>query len=134
MVNSSPILLPISPTVSTGQSYWVFDAERQITGPDSVHRLGLTVKDIQAALMWGEDKTQKIYFFKSGNYWRFNLLENRIDTTHARSMRDWRGIPNDIDAAFQDRYGTAVTLALSRQSDLNPNRKSDADMFIHMVE
>ncbi|KAA0719910.1 Stromelysin-3 [Triplophysa tibetana] len=90
-----------------GQSYWVFDAERQITGPDSVHRLGLSVKDIQAALMWGEDKTQKIYFFKSGNYWRFNLLENRIDTTHARSMRDWRGIPNDIDAAFQDRYGFA---------------------------
>lgn len=86
----------------------MFDAERQITGPDSVHRLGLTVTDIQAALMWGEDKTQKIFFFKSGNYWRFNLLENRIDTTHARSMRDWRGIPNDIDAAFQDRYGKAL--------------------------
>ncbi|XP_051533254.1 stromelysin-3 [Myxocyprinus asiaticus] len=90
-----------------GQIYWVFDAERQITGPDSVQRLGLTVTDIQAALMWGEDKAQKIYFFKSGSYWRFNLLDNSLDTTHARSMTDWRGIPNDIDAAFQDRYGFA---------------------------
>ncbi|XP_048022471.1 stromelysin-3 isoform X1 [Megalobrama amblycephala] len=90
-----------------GQSYWVFDAERQITGPDSVHRLGLAVNDIQAALMWGEDKAQKIYFFKKGSYWRFNLKENRVDSIHPRSMSDWRGIPSDIDAAFQDRFGFA---------------------------
>lgn len=87
----------------------MFDAERQITGPDSVRRLGLTVNDIQAALMWGEDKAQKIYFFKKGSYWRFNLKENRVDSIHPRSMRDWRGIPSDIDAAFQDRFGTVVT-------------------------
>ncbi|XP_062867879.1 stromelysin-3 [Trichomycterus rosablanca] len=90
-----------------GQSYWVFEAEKQITGPDSVQRLGLPVTDIQAALMWGEDKTQKVYFFKNGNYWRFNPQENRVDSSHARNMVDWRGIPNDIDAAFQDRYGFA---------------------------
>lgn len=92
-------------TSSTGDSYWVFDAERRITGPDSVRRLGLQVSDIQAALMWGEDKAQKTYFFKSGTYWRFSPLENRVDTAHPRSMQDWRGIPKDIDAAFQDRYG-----------------------------
>uniref|UniRef100_A0A671NLI4 Stromelysin-3-like n=1 Tax=Sinocyclocheilus anshuiensis TaxID=1608454 RepID=A0A671NLI4_9TELE len=90
-----------------GQSYWVFDAERQITGPDSVRRLGLTVTDIQAALMWGEDKAQKIFFFKKGSYWRFNLKENRVDSVHPRSMSDWRGVPDDIDAAFQDRFGFA---------------------------
>ncbi|XP_066502664.1 stromelysin-3 [Hoplias malabaricus] len=89
-----------------GESYWVFDAERQITGPDSVQRLGLPISHIRAALTWGED-TQKVYFFKQGNYWRFNSQENRVDSTHARSMADWRGIPNDIDAAFQDRYGFA---------------------------
>lgn len=100
----------LSPNIlSVGQSYWVFDAERQITGPDSVRRLGLTVNDIQAALMWGEDKAQKIYFFKKGSYWRFNLKENRVDNIHPRSMRDWRGIPSDIDAAFQDRFGMVVT-------------------------
>ncbi|XP_030625720.1 stromelysin-3 [Chanos chanos] len=90
-----------------GQSYLVFDAERQIAGPDSIQRLGLSVLDIQAALMWGEDKAQKVYFFKEGSYWRFNTQENRVDTAHPRSMQDWRGIPNDIDAAFQDRYGYA---------------------------
>ncbi|KAG9266340.1 stromelysin-3 [Astyanax mexicanus] len=90
-----------------GDSYWVFDAERQITGPDSLQRLGLPVSHIQAALMWGEDKTQKVYFFKRGSYWRFIPEENRVDSAHARNMANWRGIPHDIDAAFQDRYGFA---------------------------
>ncbi|TRY88579.1 hypothetical protein DNTS_034552 [Danionella cerebrum] len=90
-----------------GQNYWVFDAERQITGPDSVRRLGLAVSDIQAALMWGDNKAQKIYFFKKGSYWRFNQRENRVESMHPRSMSDWRGIPSDIDAAFQDRFGFA---------------------------
>ncbi|KAG7480566.1 hypothetical protein MATL_G00057500 [Megalops atlanticus] len=94
-----------------GQNYWVFDAERQITGPDSLQSLGLPVSDIQAALMWGEDKSQKIYFFKSGSYWRFNPQENRVDTVYPRNMQDWRGIPNDIDGAFQDRYGYAHFLS-----------------------
>ncbi|XP_076844966.1 stromelysin-3 [Brachyhypopomus gauderio] len=90
-----------------GQSYWVYDAERQIAGPNSVQQLGLPVTDIQAALMWGVDNSQKVYFFKEGRYWRFNPKENRVETSHARSMADWRGIPDDIDAAFQDRYGFA---------------------------
>ncbi|KAJ8388734.1 hypothetical protein AAFF_G00129670 [Aldrovandia affinis] len=94
-----------------GQNYWVFDAERQITGPDSVQSLGLPVSDIQAALMWGEEKSQKIYFFKSGNYWRFNSLDNKVDTVYPRSMQDWRGIPNDIDGAFQDQHGFAHFLS-----------------------
>ncbi|KAG9354643.1 hypothetical protein JZ751_001356 [Albula glossodonta] len=94
-----------------GQNYWVFDAERQITGPDSVRSLGLPVTDIQAALMWGEEKSQKIYFFKSGNYWRFNPIDNKVDTVYPRSMQDWRGIPKDIDGAFQDQYGFAHFLS-----------------------
>lgn len=89
-----------------GDSYWVFDAERKITGPDSVEKLGLPVSDIQAALMWGEEQAQKIYLFRAGTYWRFNLLENRVEA-HPRSMMDWRGVPNDLDAAFQDQYGYA---------------------------
>ncbi|KAK2827677.1 hypothetical protein Q7C36_018603 [Tachysurus vachellii] len=89
------------------QNYWMYDAEKQISGPDSVQRLGLPVNNIQAALMWGEDKSQKVYFFKGENYWRFNPQENWVDMSYARTMVDWRGIPNDIDAAFQDRYGFA---------------------------
>lgn len=93
------------PLGSTDQNYWVYDAEKQISGPESVQKLGLPVNSIQAALMWGEDKSKKVYFFKGENYWRFNPQENWVDMSYARTMVDWRGIPNDIDAAFQDRYG-----------------------------
>lgn len=104
-----------SSPLPTGKSYWVFDGERQITGPDSVYHLGLHVTDIQAALMWGEEKAQKIYFFKDGNYWRFNPEENRVDSPHPRNMHDWRGVPTHIDAAFQDRYGERVVYELLGQ-------------------
>lgn len=88
-----------------GASYWVFDAEKKITGPDSVRVLGLPVSDIQAALMWTQDQAQEIYLIKAGVYWRFSPLENRVDAAHPHSMQDWRGVPRNIDAAFQDRYG-----------------------------
>ncbi|KAM4634562.1 stromelysin-3-like [Polymixia lowei] len=94
-----------------GGSYWVFDAERKITGPDSVRQLGLPVTDIQAAVKWEDDQVQKIYLFKSGTYWRFSPQENRVDTTHPHSMHDWSGVPSNVDAAFRDRYGYAHFLS-----------------------
>ncbi|XP_071322588.1 stromelysin-3-like [Trachinotus anak] len=90
-----------------GDSYWVFDAERKITGPDSVQRLGLPVTDIQAALKWEE----KVYLFKSTSYWNFNPQENRVDDVHPHSMHEWGGVPSHIDAAFQDTYGYANFLS-----------------------
>ncbi|KAL0162973.1 hypothetical protein M9458_042369, partial [Cirrhinus mrigala] len=69
--------------------YWVFDAERQITGPDSVRRLGLTVTDIQAALIRSTSSKKEA----TGD-----------STSRKTAMRDWRGVPDDIDAAFQDRF------------------------------
>lgn len=85
----------------TGDSYWVFDAARKITGPDSVQQLGLPVTDIQAALKWEE----KVFLFKSNSYWKFNPHENRVDNMHPHSMHEWGGVPSHIDAAFQDVYG-----------------------------
>ncbi|XP_023833944.1 stromelysin-3 [Salvelinus sp. IW2-2015] len=90
-----------------GQSYWVFDAERQITGPEPVRRLGLSVSHIQAALLWGQDSSYNTYFFKSGSYWRFSPKENRVHSVYPRNMQDWRGFPSDVDAAFKDQYGYA---------------------------
>ncbi|XP_014015908.1 stromelysin-3 isoform X1 [Salmo salar] len=90
-----------------GQSYWVFDAERQITGPEPVRRLGLSVSHIQAALLWGQDSSYNTYFFKSGSYWRFSPKENRVHSVYPRNMQDWSGIPSDVDAAFKDQYGYA---------------------------
>ncbi|XP_061119564.1 stromelysin-3-like [Conger conger] len=88
-----------------GENYWVFDAGRRITGPDPVHRLGLPVSHIQAALLRSDDHTHRVYFFRSGSYWRFSPRENRVDTPQPRHMQDWRGVPANIDGAFQDRQG-----------------------------
>lgn len=95
-----------SPSVSAGENYWVFDAEMQIRGPESIRALGLSVSGIQAALRWGHDANYNTYFFKSGSYWRFSPLENRVESVYPRSMQDWSGIPADVDAAFRDIYGT----------------------------
>lgn len=89
-----------------GENYWVFDAERQIRGPESIRTLGLSVSGIQAALRWGHDSTYDTYFFKSGSYWRFSPHQNRVESAYPRSMQDWSGIPNDVDASFRDLYGT----------------------------
>ncbi|XP_042365346.1 stromelysin-3-like [Plectropomus leopardus] len=94
-----------------GDRYWVFDAERKITGPDSVRQLGLPVADIQAALKWDEGRVDKVYLFKSSSYWPFNPQENRLEDFHPRSMYKWEGVPSHIDAAFQDRYGYANFLS-----------------------
>lgn len=91
-------------SLMTGDNYWVFDAERKITGPDSVQRLGLPVTDIQAALKWEEDHTEKVYLLKSVSYWPFNPQQNRVDDIHPR-MLNWKGVPSHIDAAFRDSYG-----------------------------
>lgn len=94
-----------------GGSYWVFDAEKKITGPDSVRWLGLPVTNIQAALKWDVGNVQKVYLFKSSTYWAFNPLENRVDNVHPRGIHEWSGMPSHIDAAFQDRYGYANFLS-----------------------
>ncbi|XP_047426141.1 stromelysin-3-like [Mugil cephalus] len=94
-----------------GDSYWVFDAERKITGPDPVWRLGLPVTDIQAALKWAQNHHERVYLFKSGSYWPFNVQENRIDDIHPHSMHEWAGVPSHIDGAFWDSYGYANFLS-----------------------
>ncbi|XP_067087049.1 stromelysin-3 [Osmerus mordax] len=90
-----------------GENYWVFDGETQISGPESVQRLGLSVPHVQAALRWGQDSSYNTYFFRSGSYWRFSPREKRVDSIYPRSMQEWDGIPSDVDAAFQDKYGYA---------------------------
>ncbi|KAM6965142.1 stromelysin-3 [Aplochiton taeniatus] len=90
-----------------GDKYWIFDAEKQISGPESVQSLGLDVSHIQAALRWGNDRSFSTYIFMSGSYWRFSPGESRVNTMYPRTMQDWSGIPNAVDAAFQDTFGYA---------------------------
>lgn len=110
-----------------GENYWVFDAERQIRGPESIRALGLSVSGIQAALRWGHDSTYDTYFFKSGSYWRFSPHQNRVESAYPRSMQDWSGIPNDVDASFRDVYGTRqhiylITTPWFRSASLSPSK------------
>ncbi|XP_062290916.1 stromelysin-3-like [Scomber scombrus] len=103
-----------------GEHYWVFDAERKITGPDSVRQLGLPVTDIQAAIKWEEDQVEKVYLFKSGSYWSFNLQENRISSAHPRHFHEWGGVPIHVDAGFRDKYGYANFLSGMHYWKLDP--------------
>lgn len=102
--------------MGTGDLYWVFDAERQITGPDSVWTLGLPVTDIQAALKWHRDGVEKAYLLKSSSYWSLNPQENRVDDVYPH-MWEWEGVPSHIDAAFQDRHGESRSWSGPRSPD-----------------
>ncbi|KAL6114917.1 mmp11 [Pungitius sinensis] len=90
-----------------GENYWVFDAEMQVRGPEPVRGLGLTASGIRAALRWGRDADFDTYFFGSGGYWRFSPHRRRVEAAPPRSMQDWSGVPDDVDAAFRDAYGYA---------------------------
>ncbi|KAJ6659110.1 hypothetical protein lerEdw1_019413 [Lerista edwardsae] len=92
-----------------GAQYWVYNGERRVSGPLPTTELGLSASPIQAALLWGTEK-YKIYFFKGGSYWRFNPSTHQVDNVYPRRMADWRGIPQEVDAAFQDELGFAYFL------------------------
>lgn len=102
-----------------GQSYWVFDGERRITGPDSVWRLGLPVSDISAALKWEVDGGVKVFLFKSSSFWSFSPPQNRVDSVEPQTL-PWSGLPSHFDAAFQDSYGYANFLSGTRYWRFDP--------------
>lgn len=89
----------------TADSYWVFDGERKLSGPDPVQSLGLPVTDIHAALRWDVDHVEKAFLFKSSFYWTFMVQENRVSDPHPHSLHELVGLPSSIDAAFLDRSG-----------------------------
>uniref|UniRef100_H3CNS4 Matrix metallopeptidase 11 n=1 Tax=Tetraodon nigroviridis TaxID=99883 RepID=H3CNS4_TETNG len=100
-----------SSKVGTGDQYWVFDAERQIRGPDLVWSLGLPVSNIQAALKWHQNGVEKAYLLKSASYWSLDPQQSRVDDFYPHSMWEWEGVPGHVDAAFQDRQGYANFLS-----------------------
>ncbi|XP_074055977.1 stromelysin-3 [Macrotis lagotis] len=92
-----------------GSQYWVYAGEQRVLGPAPLSDLGLTSSAIHAALVWGTGKN-KIYFFHGGNYWRFHASTRRVDGLSPRRTTDWRGVPSEISAAFQDSHGYAYFL------------------------
>ncbi|XP_038650091.1 stromelysin-3 [Scyliorhinus canicula] len=92
-----------------GSNYWIYEGENQVSGPKLISELGMSMLEVEAALMWGLEE-KKIYFFKGSNYWRFDVNQNVVDSIYPRSTNDWHGIPANIDGAFQDEHGYAYFL------------------------
>ncbi|XP_004607502.2 stromelysin-3 [Sorex araneus] len=92
-----------------GAQYWVYDGEKPVLGPAPLSDLGLPGSPVHAALVWGPEKN-KIYFFRGRDYWRFHPNTRRVDSPVPRRATDWRGVPSEIDAAFQDADGYAYFL------------------------
>lgn len=82
----------------------MYDGEKPVLGPASLSELGLLESQIHAALVWGSKKN-KVYFFRGGDYWRFYPTTRRVESPVPRRATDWRGVPSEIDAAFQDADG-----------------------------
>lgn len=43
---------------------------------------------------------EKIYLFKEGLYWRFDVATDRVEGSARITTRDWKGIPRRVDAVF----------------------------------
>ncbi|XP_044540570.1 stromelysin-3, partial [Gracilinanus agilis] len=92
-----------------GSQYWVYAGEKRVLGPAPLSELGLPSSAIHAALVWGTGKS-KVYLFHGGSYWRFHADTRRVDSPSPRRASDWRGVPPEISAAFQDSQGYAYFL------------------------
>lgn len=82
----------------------MYDGEKPVVGPAPLSELGLLWSPVHAALVWGSGKN-KIYFFRNGYYWRFHSGTRRVNNQVPRRATDWRGVPSEVDAAFQDADG-----------------------------
>lgn len=86
----------------------MYDGEKPVVGPAPLSELGLLWSPVHAALVWGPEKN-KIYFFRHGYYWRFHSSTRRVNNQVPRRATDWRGVPSEVDAAFQDAHGALAT-------------------------
>lgn len=85
-----------------GKQYWIFDENKALPGyPKPLTDLGIPddIEKIDAAMVWGHNK--KTYLFSGTMYWRFDENEQRVELDYPRDMTIWKGVPYNIDAAFQ---------------------------------
>ncbi|MEE8057486.1 MAG: hemopexin repeat-containing protein [Pseudomonadales bacterium] len=54
--------------------------------------------------------SNRMYFFKGSQYYRFNWSENTVDPNYPTSISSgWPGVPNDIDAAVNHPISSNIT-------------------------
>ncbi|CAL1260930.1 unnamed protein product [Larinioides sclopetarius] len=90
----------------SGAQYWLFNGNTKEPGyPRPLTDLGLPpdLKRIDAAMVWGYNG--KTYLFAGSQYWRYDESEGRVELDYPRDMAVWRGVPYNIDAAFQHTDG-----------------------------
>ena len=69
--------------------YWKYYDNRLEEGPRDIKQYGLpsALQNMDAAFIWEGNK--KTYFFKGGNYWRYNENSNSIDANYPRPISVW---------------------------------------------
>lgn len=56
-------------------------------------------------------KEDYAYFFKGDKYWRYNWSTASVDQGYPQIINSfWKGLPDDVDAAFQRKRGRVVIL------------------------
>ena len=61
------------------------------------------IEKVDAAFIWGYNK--KTYFFAGHMYWRYNEVNGYMEYDYPRDTSMWKGLPQPVDAAFQDFDG-----------------------------
>ena len=54
--------------------------------------------------VWG--KNRKTYLFSGNTYWRYDDLYKQPDPGYPRDIRNWRGVPSNIDGVITWTDGT----------------------------
>ncbi|XP_071945156.1 stromelysin-1-like [Antedon mediterranea] len=86
-----------------GGKYWEYYGLTKHSGPNKLSKLGLPLH-IDAAVSWGY--YGKTYFFKGSRVWRFDEVEKKVDSGFPAQIKEvFKGVPDDIDAAFQYNDG-----------------------------
>ncbi|KAH9376622.1 hypothetical protein HPB48_005833 [Haemaphysalis longicornis] len=85
-----------------GVQYWLFNSNKALPGyPRPLTNLGLpaSLSHVDAAMVWGHNG--KTYFFSGEQYWRYDEFDASVELDYPRHIRMWRGVPRNVDAAFQ---------------------------------
>lgn len=86
----------------TGRRFYLFDGNILLPDyPKPLTALGLPeeLDYVDAATVWGHNS--KTYIFSGTLYWRYDDETERMELDYPRDMAIWRGVGNNINAAFQ---------------------------------
>ncbi|XP_072340202.1 matrix metalloproteinase-17-like [Scyliorhinus torazame] len=82
-----------------GRLYWVFSNTAVDKGyPRPITDFGLNVDRIDAVFVWPHNG--KTYFFKGGQFWRYDEQRKNMDPGYPKELSLWRGIGHGLDGVM----------------------------------